>query len=86
VTDRHALGVLGDLPFAIGQGALWSLLWLGWMWVLLERTRNDICLTGKIYILPRSYYGIIPPNDPSGYCPCGSQQQAQECNHEFGSN
>jgi hypothetical protein len=33
--------------------------------VLCERTRNDLCLTGKIYALEPEYYGAISPGDPS---------------------
>lgn len=85
VASRHARGALGDLPFAIGKGVIWSLQWLGHMWVLFERTRHDLCLTGKIYALPRSYYGVVSPGDPSGYCRCGSTEREEACNHEFGS-
>ena len=85
VMSRHASGILGDLPFAIAKGTIWSLQWLGHMWVLFERTRNDLCLTGKIYALPRHYYGVVSPGDPSGYCRCGSTQREEVCNHEFGS-
>jgi hypothetical protein len=83
VASRHAPGTLGDLPFAIGKGTIWSLQWLGHMWVLFERTRNDLCLTANIHALPRSYYGIVSPGDPSGYCKCGSGQPEEMCNHKF---
>ncbi|MEK6299645.1 MAG: hypothetical protein AABO41_02900 [Acidobacteriota bacterium] len=86
VASRNAPSILGNLPFAIGKTTIWSLQWLGHMWVLLERTRNDLCLTANIYALPYKYYGIVSPGDPSGYCRCGSGQQEEECNHKFGSN
>ena len=49
-----------------------------------ERNRKDLCLTAKIYALPKVYYGVVRPGDPSGYCPCGSTQPEATCNHEFG--
>ncbi|MGH9436320.1 MAG: hypothetical protein ACRD22_00135 [Terriglobia bacterium] len=82
--NRLARGLLGNLPYAIGKGAIWSLQWLGHMWVLFERTRNDLCLTGNIYALHRPYYGVITPGDPSGFCPCGSGVGESSCNHQFG--
>jgi hypothetical protein len=84
VTARKATGVLSDLPVTTARGALWSLVWLGWMWNLFDRTRRDICLTARIYALPASYYGIVRPGDPSGYCSCGSDQREEFCRHEFG--
>ena len=82
--SRDSPGLLGDLPFAIGLGKLWSTQWLGWMWGLFERTRNDICLTAKVYALPKAYWGVVRPSDPSGYCPCGSTLMEEDCRHEFG--
>lgn len=82
--SRHSPGLLGDLPFTIGMGALWAAQWLGLMWCLDERTRNDLCLTAKIYALPEGYYGVVRPGDPSGYCRCGSAEPEETCNHEFG--
>lgn len=84
IGSRRAPGILGDLPYAIGKGAIWSLQWLGHMWVRFERTRNDLCLAGKIYALPRQYYGAVAPGDPSGYCSCGSGAKKDACGHEFG--
>jgi hypothetical protein len=84
VASRNARGTLGDLPFAIGMSTIWALQWLGLMWVLFERTRNDICLTGCIHALPGEYYGIVSPGDPSGYCSCGIGEREEACNHEFG--
>lgn len=86
IASRHARGILGDLPFAIGKGTIWSLQWIGLMWVLFERTRNDLCLTANIHQLGRSYYGIISPGDPSGYCKCSSGQLEGTCIHKFGGN
>jgi len=51
-THRNASGVIGDLPFAVGQGSLWAAKWLGWMWSLRENTWKDLCLTAKTYALP----------------------------------
>jgi hypothetical protein len=82
--SRRAPGILGDLPYAIGKGAIWSLQWLGHMWVLFERTRNDLFLTGSIYALPRQYYGGVAPSDSTGYCSCGSGIKKDECYHKFG--
>jgi hypothetical protein len=82
--NRRAPGILGNLPFAIGKGAIWSLQWLGHMWVLFERTRNDLCLTGNIYALPRQYYGVVAPGDPSGFFSCGSGVTKDKCFHQFG--
>jgi hypothetical protein len=82
--DRRALGIPSNIPFSVGKGALWALLWLGQMWVHFERTRNDLCLTAKLYALPNSYYGLIRPGRPENYCLCGSQQLLRDCNHEFG--
>ncbi len=82
--SRRAPGILGNLPYAIGKGTIWSLQWLGHMWVLFERTRNDLFLTGGIYALPRRYYGGVTPGDPSGYCSCGSGVKKDECYHQFG--
>jgi hypothetical protein len=81
--SRNSRGILGDLPFVIGKGALWATQWLGWMWCLDELVRNDLCLTAKIYSLPKAYYGVIRPEDPSGYCRCGSTQRQELCSHEF---
>ena len=82
--SQRSNGLLGNLPFAVGLAALWSLQWLGHMWVLFELTRNDICLTAKIFSLPRTYYGVISPEDPSGYCRCGSGKMQKACSHVFG--
>jgi hypothetical protein len=84
VTARKATGVLSDLPVVTARGALWSLVWLDWRWNLFDRTRRDMCLTARIYALPASYYGIVRPGDPSGYCSCGSGQREEGCHHEFG--
>lgn len=84
VTARKATGAFSNLPFFTARGALWALVWLGWMWNHFDRTRRDICLTTKIYALPASYYGIVRPGDPSGYCPCGSTQREEVCCHAFG--
>ena len=84
LSQTGARGHLGDLPFAIGKGVLWSLLGLGAAWVAFERTRHDICLTGKMYALPQSYFGLVRPGDPSGFCVCGSQKPEASCIHEFG--
>ena len=81
---KEDFGSLDDLPYAMGKGAIWSLQWLGHMWVLFERTRNDLFLTGSIYALPRQYYGGVAPSDPSGYCSCGSGIKKDECYHKFG--
>lgn len=86
VASRNAPGILGDLPFAIAKGTLWSLQWLGLLWVLFERTRNDLCLTANINALTPHYYGIVSPGDPSGYCSCGSGERAEACDHKFGNN
>ncbi len=86
VAGRNSRNTVGDLPFAIGQGALWSLQWLGHMWVLFERTRNDLCLTAHVYALSNTYYGVIAPGDPSGYCKRGSGEREDSCSHNFGSN
>ena len=84
VASRRARGTLGDLPFTIGMSTIWALQWLGLMWVLFERTRNDMCLTARIYALPHQYYGIVFPGDPSGYCSCGRGEREEACKHEFG--
>jgi hypothetical protein len=47
-----------------GMTTLWALTWLGWMWNLFDRTRKDLCLTAKIYVLPAPYYGIVRPGEP----------------------
>lgn len=86
VASRRARGTLGDLPFAIGMSTIWALQWLALMWVLFERTRNDLCLTGRIHALPRQYYGMVSPGDPSGYCSCGIGEREEACKHEFGVN
>lgn len=83
--NRKARGVLANIPFSAGQGALWALQWLGQMWVNLERTRNDLCLTANVYALPNSYYGLVRPGAPDDHCLCGSQQLRRDCNHDFGS-
>jgi hypothetical protein len=83
-THRLALAGLSDLPFTVGMTALWALTWLGWMWNLLDRIRKDMCLTGKIYALPATYYGIVHPGKPEDYCPCGSTRRGQLCPHYFG--
>lgn len=83
--SRRSQGLLGDLPSAIGMGALWASQWLGVMWCIDERDRKDLCLTAKICALRRTYYGVVRPGDPSGYCPCGSAQPEKTCQHEFGS-
>jgi hypothetical protein len=84
VASREAKGILGDLPFAIGKGTIWSLQWLAQMWVLFELTRNDLCLTANINHLGHSYYGTVSPGDPSGYCKCGSGHLEETCIHKFG--
>lgn len=81
---RRSPGLLGDLPFAIGMRTLWATQRLGVMWCLDEVTRKDLCLTAKIYALPRTYYGVVRPGDPSGYCSCGSAKPENSCDHEFG--
>ena len=82
--DRNARGILANLPYSAAKGALWALDWLGKMWVNLERTRNDLCLTAKLYALPNPYYGLVRPGKPDDYCRCGSQKLLRDCNHEFG--
>jgi hypothetical protein len=82
--NRDSLHAFGDLLHTIGRTAIWSLQWLGLMWCFFERTRNDICLTARVYALPQRYYGVITPGDPSGYCKCGSARPERECIHEFG--
>ena len=78
------MGLNEDLPYVIGQAMLWALVWLGAAWVVFERTRNDLCLTGKIYALPYSHWGTISPDDPGGHCRCGSTRPRAECEHTFG--
>ena len=84
VTQRTGSGALSELPFTIGMTTLWALTWLGWMWNHFDRTRRDICLTAKIYILPIVGYGIVHPIKPEDYCPCGSTKPSQLCAHYFG--
>jgi hypothetical protein len=84
VTQRAAQGGLSELPFIIGKATLWALTWLGWMWNLLDRTRNDLCLTAKIHVLPSNHFAIVFPGKPDEYCPCGSTRKSQQCAHYFG--
>jgi hypothetical protein len=84
VMSRDSLHASGILLHTIGRTSIWALRWLGLMWCFFERTRNDICMTARIYALPQRYYGVITPGDPSGYCKCGSALSDKECNHEFG--
>jgi hypothetical protein len=82
--QRHAPGVLGDLPYVIGSAALWSLVWLGLMWNLFDRTLRDMCLTARIYELPEVNSGVVRPTPSDDFCICGSTRKSADCPHYFG--
>jgi len=81
--DRHATRILGDLPFAIGMGSLWSLVWLGQTWVQFELLLKDVCLTAKIFELVSEGFGIVHPTQADDYCSCGAGRLSKDCPHQF---
>lgn len=79
--SRYSKGLLGDLPFAVAEGALWAMKWLTQMWILFERTRNDLCLTANTFALGDDYYGNLRAPERGQPCQC---KCPPPCRHAFG--